>query len=557
MSNSHRESESSTETCSETINETPSTALIGDNSASGEAWLGFTDCYWNNAEYVKPEKASRVWCEDCVQWLGDEDEAPIVADAMNPSIGEIAAVLESNNGDFTPALEQLNGVGAIGSQSLLKEVYPLRSIQVLMGYQQRYFVVKDWGGQPRVCHLDTEGRLRVRSFTAFRDAEANVQIEVGRDSNDNPIIKPAAKYWLHHQCRHEYDEVRFMPGRRAPSSVYNLWRGWPTKWQNGVARKMRHHLLHHMCGGDFDVYRWVMGWLAHAIQKVHETPTTAIVLSGPQGSGKNRFVELFSQILGQDYTLMCTSSEQLVGNFNAQLQDKLLVFANEAFFAGNKKEANTLKSLVTDRTIVIEPKGVDRFTAKKHFRLIIASNEEHVVRLDVDDRRFCVLNVDAEEHNNDREYFADLTDAWEKRGEREMFLKELMDYNLSDWNEGKIPETEARQEQRRRTLPNEVSEIETLLHEGAPKIIDLNHKDGSVLILSERFTRAHGAALRAAGGRSGGNKRTPEGIRKTWWLPHLQEARKRFAESYRVRPDWQNNSHMAEWFVEDTALPPI
>ncbi|MEP1699220.1 MAG: hypothetical protein ABJJ69_22045, partial [Paracoccaceae bacterium] len=142
-------------------------------------------------------------------------------------------------------------------------------------------------------------------------------------------------------------------------------------------------------------------------------------------------------------------------------------------------------------------------------------------------------------------------------GEREMFLKELMDYNLNEWNEGKIPETEARQEQRRRTLPNEVSDIETLLHEGAPKIIDINDNDGSVLILSERFTRAHGTALRAAGGRSGGNKRTPEGIRKTWWLPHLQEARQRFAESYRIRPDWQNNYHMAEWFVDDTALPPV
>lgn len=162
---------------------------------------------------------------------------------------------------------------------------------------------------------------------------------------------------------------------------------------------MKEHLLLAVCGGDERVFDWVVGWLAHAVQKVHETPTTAIVLSGPQGSGKNVLVKLLFELFAP-HTLMCTQSAQLVGNFNSYLMDKLFVFANEAFFAGNKKEANVLKSLVTDETMIVEPKGVDAFQVKKHFRLIIASNEERVVDLELDDRRYCVLRADAGDANN-------------------------------------------------------------------------------------------------------------------------------------------------------------
>src|SRR5690606_34824341 len=103
------------------------------------------------------------------------------------------------------------------------------------------------------------------------------------------------------------------------------------------------------------------------------------------------------------------------------LHNKSLVFADEAFFAGNRQDAASLKTLITDDEIIIEPKGVDGFAARKAFRVVIASNDEHVIRAEADDRRFLVLNVDAGEHNNDKRYFGAMVDEWRSGGRAALF----------------------------------------------------------------------------------------------------------------------------------------
>ena len=60
----------------------------------------------------------------------------------------------------------------------------------------------------------------------------------------------------------------------------------------------------------------------------------------------------------------------------AILQDKLLVFADEAFWAGDKQAEGVLKGMVTEEMNVIEHKGKDAFKVKNYIRLIVASNYE-------------------------------------------------------------------------------------------------------------------------------------------------------------------------------------
>jgi hypothetical protein len=507
------------------------------------------------------------WNEDTSSWDRDPP-SPVELELANAGFepGEIAILMNNATDPKLAAVILVQRLGVDGAKQIQRRVPATAGDLIfenvvaeiadhpkLLEYQRRYFVVKDFGGHVRVCWSDSAGAFRTRTTKSFTEAEVNQQIELTVDTGKGTKIvqAPAAKVWLKSRNRREFDEARFMPGQRprpgAPT-IYNLWHGWPVEMSNGPPRMMLAHIRDYLCGGDPDTFDWVIGWLSHAVQRVYETPTTALVLAGPQGSGKNVFVKLLFELFAP-HTLMCTQSQQLVGNFNSHLMDKLFVFANEAFFAGNKKEANVLKSLVTDETMIVEPKGVDAFQVKKHFRLILASNEDRVVDLELDDRRYCVLRADAGIFNNDREYFGELIRAWRECGEREKFLKYLMDQDLSQWDEGSIPETEARQQQRELSLKAPAKAVYELLAGGEVEAVARDPDTGAVAIRPrDGWTKSEGHYLRLAGA----EQKQIAGVGRVWWLPELYDARRRFASQLEIREDWQVEPGLWEWTVLGT-----
>ena len=428
----------------------------------------------------------------------------------------------------------------------------------LLEYQRDHFVVKDFGGKVRVCWYSSAGEFRTRSLGSFKEAESNQTVTIDIETANGTAKKrvKAADLWLSSPTRREFNEARFMPGERpAPGlGVFNLWEGWPHHMAANPTDRIIEHIQWNLCGGDDTVFQWVMGWLADAVQNVHRTPTTALVLAGPQGSGKNVFCRLLFQLFAP-HTVMITNPQQLVGNFNSHLMDKLFVFANEAFFAGNKQHANALKSLVTDDEMMVEPKGVDAFKVKKHFRLIMASNEDRVVDLDIDDRRYCVLTADAEDHNNDREYFGRLVDAWENGGEREGFLHLLHHWPLSQWDEGAIPETSARQQQREMSLPPGAKIVLDILSEGgSPQITHYCENTNRVAIRpGEEWSRTVGKYLRDAGA----ERYQISGTGRVWVFPPLNEARAAFAKALNLKPDWGSRTDNQWWCWPDGACPKV
>lgn len=144
------------------------------------------------------------------------------------------------------------------------------------------------------------------------------------------------------------------------------------------------------------------------------------------------------------------SSRHLTGNFNAHLETAVLVFADEAFWAGDKQGEGTLKSLVTSDAMLVERKGIDARMAPSYIHLIVASNADWTVPASLDERRFFVLNVSAD-RRNDHEYFRQLEESWQS-GERESFLHYLQTLDISEFNVRRVPQTEALLEQKLMSL---------------------------------------------------------------------------------------------------------
>jgi hypothetical protein len=71
----------------------------------------------------------------------------------------------------------------------------------------------------------------------------------------------------------------------------------------------------------------------------------------------------------------------------------LSLFADEAFWAGDKKGESVLKGLITERTLVIEQKGIDAVQWPNRLKVMMAANAAWVVPASYHERRFAVFDV--------------------------------------------------------------------------------------------------------------------------------------------------------------------
>ena len=96
------------------------------------------------------------------------------------------------------------------------------------------------------------------------------------------------------------------------------------------------------------------------------------------GAGKGMFVRAFGSIFGQHFTHI-SQSKHLTGNFNAHLEDCVVLFVDEGFWAGDKQGEAVLKHMITEPTLTIEPKGQNVEQVHNRLHMLMASNSEWVV----------------------------------------------------------------------------------------------------------------------------------------------------------------------------------
>ncbi|WP_257288793.1 DUF5906 domain-containing protein, partial [Endozoicomonas sp. SESOKO2] len=217
-----------------------------------------------------------------------------------------------------------------------------------------------------------------------------------------PDGKPLFKHWFEHEERRTYQGIVFAPAGAGPH-LYNLFEGFAVEGLPGSCELFLAHLLEVICSGNLELYEYCLDWMADLVQHPDKLCGVALVLMGSQGAGKGVFVEYFGKLFGKHFQHV-SNPEHLVGRFNGNLASTLLVFADEAFWAGDKAKLGALKTLITESRRMIEMKHKDALEVENYARVIMASNEDWVVPAEVDERRFCATRV-SDSRKGDTKYF--------------------------------------------------------------------------------------------------------------------------------------------------------
>jgi len=294
--------------------------------------------------------------------------------------------------------------------------------------------------------LDSDGTLRW-NFISKQDFELrfeNTKVQVG-----NKFV-PAAKWWLSHRERRQYRGMGFYPKKEEPAD-FNMWKGFAVKPVRGDCQPYLDHVRNVICSGNLDHYNYLLDWLANTVQNPDRPGRVAVVLRGKQGTGKGVFVQNFGALFGTHY-VYASSPNQIVGQFTAHLNYCVVLFADEAFFAGDKKHESSLKALITEEQRTSEAKFQDAVTVPNYIHLLMASNSDWVVPADAESRRFFVLNV-SDDRMQDTVYFNALQKFMVEQGGREALFDFLLSRDISKFNVWNFPKTEALVQQKELSMP--------------------------------------------------------------------------------------------------------
>jgi hypothetical protein len=107
--------------------------------------------------------------------------------------------------------------------------------------------------------------------------------------------------------------------------------------------------------------------------------------------------------------------------------------------------SDALKSVITDKSIVINTKNVPERFAENVANLIMCSNNSAPIRIDGDDRRY-VVTQSSSKYKGNTEYFAHLFDLSQQKEFKQLLFSYFMKKDLSKFDPRKLPMTEAKQD---------------------------------------------------------------------------------------------------------------
>lgn len=334
--------------------------------------------------------------------------------------------------------------------------YPEQTVQALEKMNAKYAAVL-LGGDFRIAQegFDERAQKHTISFlkvTSFYSFFANRRVAVPVGEKGNVEYRELAKVWMGWNERRTYEGVVFDPSGRETPGMYNLFRGFPIKPEKGDWSLFRQHILDGICRGNKEHFEYVLAWMARAVQDPGgDKPGVALVLKGGKGIGKGVFANYFGSIFGEAF-LPISDQEGFTGKFNMHLSKSLVVFLDEAVWGGDKRAEGRLKQLITEPTVMFEPKGIDSMSLSNYINVIIASNENWVVPATGDERRFLVLNP-SEEYKQDTVYFGKIKKEQLNGGAAAM-MYDLLRHDYSHVNLRKAPVTEGLAEQVQCSLPS-------------------------------------------------------------------------------------------------------
>lgn len=138
------------------------------------------------------------------------------------------------------------------------------------------------------------------------------------------------------------------------------------------------------------MYKYVLDWMAHVVQKPWIKLQTVLVFIGPAGCGKTSAVEPFFNLFGTNAVLL-ESLQFMTSHFNSLSQDKILVFLEELKVT-KKSDLSVFKNAVTGKKRRFEKKYSEASSSTDYSHYIACSDDPNSLTFQDKNRRYALVD---------------------------------------------------------------------------------------------------------------------------------------------------------------------
>ena len=205
-------------------------------------------------------------------------------------------------------------------------------VYIINGGNAIYFSkTRDKQGQTTYTLLSSiEKSLKVIAFEFLIETESGIE-------KKRSTALAVFDNMLSHNSLPSYNHIDFIPYLRNPPKLVNTFNTFdgfphsghlmaPTPAELLKLDTIFEHMREIICNGNSRLYDFLLGWFGHLIQHPAEkgSNSTALILTGEQGTGKSLFVSQLRHLVGAKHFLAVKALDELTGRFNKRLENKIL-----------------------------------------------------------------------------------------------------------------------------------------------------------------------------------------------------------------------------------------
>lgn len=393
---------------------------------------------------------------EAVKWHGKETLIVFDSDAAsNPSViaaearlvdelgrkrgAKVTIIRLPPDGDNKEALDTfLEKFGPQALVALLEKTQPLGTLDAKVIALNKSLAWIESDGM--IYDLEAKQLIRKDNLINGSRWGSIAHITVGsKQRSDSKRISVAAA-WLRHPHAQRFSDIVFRPGDEKVVSglnggpALNIWTGWPDATPNDSLvepfMKLTEHVFSKMPPEHRDI---PLKLIAYKLQNPSAKVPLALVLLGPQGSGKTLWTECVAEIFKPYGTAIPAS--QFGGQFQGFMERNLLCVVNEAEASYVKQHGERLKSLISDVDQYMDEKYRTARPIKSYTMYMLSANDPAVGSFAADDRRMIVVGVPKAREGGDWAIYNELGERgpWRPGGGPGAVRHYLLNMDLQGW----------------------------------------------------------------------------------------------------------------------------
>jgi hypothetical protein len=278
-------------------------------------------------------------------------------------------------------------------EALLQSAQPLTIARALFNINKSVVYVRDPG---MVVERNTAQKMSPAAFKEHSDYATLGAAEQKMTAEGTVSLKkvPAAPMWIKWPLRRTVNKVTYSPGedRVTKGNDYNQWPGWGVEPKKGDVQPFIDLVNFIFKDMEPESKEWFLDWCAYPIQNPGTKMFSCVVVWGvEEGTGKSLLGYTLGEIYGANFKEI--TDDDLDGDYTSWAENKQFVMGDEITGNDNRKYANKLKRLITQRSVTINVKFIPQYTVPDCINYFFTSNHADAFFMSDKDRRMFICEV--------------------------------------------------------------------------------------------------------------------------------------------------------------------